>query len=68
MARVIDRNEVRTLIQGEGAQLVEVLPRNEYEAEHIAGAINIPLQQLDPQRATQLDRSRPIVVYCNDFT
>jgi rhodanese-related sulfurtransferase len=62
----IRREEVRQLLK-EGAQLVEVLPREEYEEEHIAGAINIPLKELNRQTAMQLDRSRPVIVYCHDY-
>ena len=50
----------------EGAQLVEVLPREEYEEEHLPGAVNIPLKELDARSAECLDRTRPIVVYCWD--
>ncbi len=57
--------EVRSLID-RGAQLVEVLPPREYEEEHLPGAINIPLKTLTPEAASQLDRTRPIVVYCWD--
>ena len=62
----IRREEVRKLLK-EGAQLVEVLPREEYEEEHIAGAINIPLKELNRETALQLDRSRPVIVYCHDY-
>jgi rhodanese-related sulfurtransferase len=50
-----------------GAQLLEVLPREEYEDEHIPGAINVPLKELDRQMAAQIARDRPVVVYCNDY-
>ena len=50
----------------EGAQLVEVLPAAEYEDEHLPGAINIPLKQLDATTAQRLDRTCPVVVYCWD--
>jgi phage shock protein E len=49
-----------------GAQLVEVLPAEEYEAEHLPGAINIPLQQLDRQTTAALPQNQPIIVYCYD--
>jgi rhodanese-related sulfurtransferase len=62
----IRRDEVQRLL-GEGAQLVEVLPREEYEEEHIAGAINIPLKELNRETARQLDRGRPVIVYCQDY-
>ena len=46
MPTPISRREVQRLMRDEGAQLVEVLPRQEFEDEHIAGAINIPLKRL----------------------
>lgn len=49
-----------------GAQLVEVLPSGEYEEEHLPGAVNIPLKNLNQETAAQLDAARPIVVYCWD--
>ena len=47
--------------------MVEVLPADEYEWMHIAGALNLPLKQLNAETAGRLDRSRPVVTYCNDF-
>ena len=65
MPTSIGRSQLRKLV-GEGAQLVEVLPRPEYEAEHLPRAINIPLRELDGKTAGQLDRTAPVVVYCYD--
>jgi len=50
----------------EGAQLIEVLPREEYEEEHLPGAINIPLPRLDKEARERLDPNRPVIVYCWD--
>ncbi len=50
MPRDVFRFDVRRMVQ-EGAQLVEVLPRQEYEDEHLPGAINIPLKELDRELA-----------------
>ena len=50
----------------DGAQLVEVLPSEEYEELHLPGAINIPLKQLTADSVQQLDRGRDAVVYCWD--
>jgi len=61
----IGRDELRPLT-GQGAQLVEVLPADDYDWAHLPGAVNLPLKQLDA-RAGQLDRSRPVIVYCHDF-
>jgi rhodanese-related sulfurtransferase len=66
MPREIQRDEVRRLVAA-GAQLVDVLPRAEYDAEHIAGAINIPLKELNRETAARLDPGRPVIVYCWDY-
>jgi rhodanese-related sulfurtransferase len=65
MVRNVDRHEVQRLA-GEGAQLVEVLPQEEYEEEHIPGAISLPLRRLEAEASRILDRNRPIVAYCWD--
>lgn len=62
----IDRDEVQRLLV-EGAQLVEVLPAAEFEEEHLPGAINIPLKELDRETSRQLERKRPVIVYCHDY-
>ena len=65
MVKSIGIEEAEQLVAG-GAQLVEVLPEEDYEFEHIAGAMNLPLKKLHAVSAGKLNRSRPIVVYCND--
>ena len=67
MPSSIDRDEVRRLISEENAQLVEVLPATDYEKEHLTGAINIPLKELDERAPHELERERPVIVYCNDY-
>jgi rhodanese-related sulfurtransferase len=49
-----------------GAQLVEVLPEEEYREERLPGAINIPLKKLDGETTASLDKRKAIVVYCWD--
>src|SRR5882762_8978989 len=65
MARSVDLQAVRELLEG-GAQLVEVLPREEYEELHLPGALSLPIKELDAEHAEQLDRQRPVAVYCWD--
>ncbi len=62
----IDRDQVRVLLE-QGAPVIEVLSSHEYEEEHIAGAMNVPLKTLDRQTTAQLRKDRPVVVYCNDY-
>jgi rhodanese-related sulfurtransferase len=63
MPTPIELDELRGLL-ADGAQLVEVLPRDEYEELHIPGAIHIPLKELDGGTAKRLDPGRAVVVYC----
>jgi rhodanese-related sulfurtransferase len=65
--RSIDRDEVRRLLAEENGQLVEVLPAKEFREEHIVGAINIPLKEVDERAPRELERERPVIVYCNDY-
>ena len=65
MPGFIDRHEVVRLVDG-GAQLVEVLGKEQYEEEHLPGAVNIFLKQLARRAPAELDRNRPVVVYCED--
>ncbi len=67
MAAPIGRDEVQRLLRDEDAQLVEVLPQDEYEYEHLPGAINVPLKTLDRETTSALDRSRPVIAYCYDY-
>jgi rhodanese-related sulfurtransferase len=61
----VTRDEVGRLVQA-GAQLVEVLPQEEFDDEHLPDAINLPLRSLTAETSAQLDRSRPVIVYCWD--
>jgi rhodanese-related sulfurtransferase len=65
-SRVFSVSEVNRLLE-QGAQLVDVLGEDEFAHDHLPGAINIPLKQLDEKTVTGLDRKRPVLVYCNDF-
>jgi rhodanese-related sulfurtransferase len=65
MATCVDVKQVEALL-AEGAQLVEVLPADEYVEQHLPGAISIPLKELDAGTAGVLDRGRPVIVYCWD--
>jgi rhodanese-related sulfurtransferase len=50
----------------QGAQIVDVLPAQEYNCAHIKGAVHIPLRRILADAPTLLDRSRRTVVYCRD--
>jgi phage shock protein E len=66
MSSLIDRGQLQKLV-ADGAQLVEVLPADEYKEDHIPGAISIPLRRLNRDTAAALDGQRPVIVYCWDL-
>jgi hypothetical protein len=65
MPKDIDRKGLRRLL-AKGAQLVEVLPAEEYAEDHLPGAINLPLRRLETDASKVLDRGRAVIVYCWD--
>ena len=65
MFGTVDRDQVRRMAD-EGAQLVEVLERRQYRAAHLPGAVHLPAWELTRERADELDRDRPVIVYCFD--
>lgn len=66
MATLIDRGRLQELVRG-GAQLVEVLPPEEYAEDHLPGAISIPLSHITQATARGLELSRAVIVYCWDL-
>jgi rhodanese-related sulfurtransferase len=58
--------EVLRLVE-DGAQLLDVLSRSEYETSHLPGAAHIPLPELDDASTASLDRARPVIAYCYDY-
>ena len=65
MPTSIDRDQVRDLIERDAA-VVEVLEERQFRAAHLPGALHIPAWELTEERVADLDRTRPIIVYCFD--
>jgi len=63
MAQRIDLPRLDELLRA-GAQLVEVLPPEEYEEQHLPGALSIPLKEFRREAVSVLEATRPVVVYC----
>ncbi|MBL8917978.1 MAG: rhodanese-like domain-containing protein [Myxococcaceae bacterium] len=59
---VIGGGEAKALVQ-KGAVLVDVRTPEEFAASHLAGALNIPVQELDARKG-ELPKDKDIVVYC----
>jgi rhodanese-related sulfurtransferase/CBS domain-containing protein len=57
-----DREGIRLLLR-RGGQLVEVLPREEFERVHLAGASSLPLAMISRSTANRLQWDKPVIVY-----
>jgi rhodanese-related sulfurtransferase len=66
MPKPIGREELRRMVAA-GAQLVEVLPAEEYAEDHLPGSISIPLRHIDAEGTKGLDKNRAVIVYCWDI-
>jgi rhodanese-related sulfurtransferase len=68
--RTITRDELRVRLENrEAFTLVETLARDSFEKGHIAGAINLPPDQVQELAPTLLpDKAADIVVYCGGPT
>lgn len=68
MPSFIGRDDVRTLVADRDAVVAEVLPRAEYDWAHLPDATHLPLKGWTvEQMEANLDRERPVIVYCNDY-
>jgi len=67
MPTQITREQILELVKA-GAQLVDVLPTDEFDEEHLPGAISIPLGKIDADARDRLKLDAPVIVYCADYT
>jgi rhodanese-related sulfurtransferase len=58
-----DANQVISAVRKREIVLIDVRPRDEYEAAHIEGARSIPLKELEAQ-LSQLPKNTEVVAYC----
>ena len=67
MPEEIGHDEVQHLIAA-GAYLLDVREREGYDAEHLPGAVSLPIKLLDLETAAHLDLNRPVITYCWEWT
>ena len=67
MAENIDRDELRQAIAEGSVIVLEALPAAYFEQEHLPGARNLPLDELD-ELAPRLvpDKDQAVVTYCSN--
>jgi rhodanese-related sulfurtransferase/predicted transcriptional regulator len=62
-SEAVGRDELLTRLRRGDVIVVDVRPREEYEAGHIEGARSVPLDELE-QRLAELPADREVVAYC----
>ena len=59
----VEKEELLRRVRGRGVVVLDVRPPEEYAAGHIAGALSIPLAELE-RRLAELPPRRRVVAYC----
>lgn len=63
---IVSPEEAASIVESEAAVLVDVRSKKEFEAGHIEGAINIPVDSENLHEIiARLDQEEPVMVYCN---
>lgn len=77
MFQNISADRLETLLdQGRAFTLADVREPEEYREGHLAGAVNLPVQQIlkiteqsgffeDPEKFLGISRKQPVIVYCS---
>ncbi|MDW7726488.1 MAG: rhodanese-like domain-containing protein [Candidatus Methanoperedens sp.] len=69
MHGTITREELKNKLDaGENIKLINVLDRSSFDAVHIPGSINIPLEELSERAEHELGKDEEIIVYCSSST
>ncbi len=67
MAATINRDELREAVNEGEVVLLEALPASYFEEQHLPGALNLPLDDLDELAARLVpDKDQPVVTYCSN--
>lgn len=61
-SKIVKSSEASSLIK-EGAILIDVRTKEEYDEKHITGAVNIPLAEIEKGNINY-DKDTAIIVYC----
>ena len=59
----VNRTQLLQRVRNGKAMVIDVRPSDEFQAGHIAGAVSIPLKELE-SRLSELPRGKHIVAYC----
>ena len=60
----ISCQETKKLIKERNAQFVDVRTPEEFTSSQLPGSVNIPLHIIDQVADKQIEKSRPVVLFC----
>lgn len=64
---LVSVDALHPLLDDGNAQLIEVLPAEEYGWAHLPDAVHVPLGDIGRIVPPAVDHTRPVITYCNDF-
>ncbi|WP_339667220.1 MBL fold metallo-hydrolase [Maribacter arcticus] len=59
----IDGSELETLYKNKKPLIIDVRKKSEFDSEHVIGAINVPLNEIN-QHLAQFPKDKPFVLHC----
>ena len=59
----IDSSELETLYKNKKPLIIDVRKKSEFDSEHVIGAINVPLNEIN-QHLAQFPKDKPFVLHC----
>lgn len=64
--RLIPASQAKRLIEvGDISQIVDIRTKAEYDLGHYPESIHIPVDKINKDTVKVLDKSKPVLVYCN---
>ena len=64
--RLIPASQAKRLIEaGDISQIVDIRTKAEYDLGHYPDSIHIPVNKINKDTVKVLDKSKPVLVYCN---
>ncbi|WGK63863.1 rhodanese-like domain-containing protein [Croceiramulus getboli] len=64
VVEVVSAEEMKSITMMDEIQLIDVRTEEEYESGHIEGAENLVLDDNFREKIQELDKSKPVAVYC----